>query len=399
MSQFDIKTFNSIAIEGLQRFTKDKYTINETDDPEAIILRSYNLHDEPINDSLLAVGRAGAGFNNIPVDKLSEAGVIAFNAPGANANSVKELVLTSLISHARNTLEASQWATELTGDDIATQVEDGKKKFKGHEIKGKTLGVIGLGQVGLLVANDAENLGMDVIGYDPYISVDAAWNINRSVTKASSIDEVLQKADYITIHVPFLESTKHMIDSTAIRQMKATAVLLNFSRAEIVDEDALVKALNHNRLGHYISDFPNETVLGQDKVTLLPHLGASTGESEKNSAVMVANELKDYLENGNIVNSVNYPRVSMTLSSPLRIAVCNRNIKNIIASLTKLLSEEGLNIDRIINKSRGDYAYTLVDITEADEEKVKGLIQEIESKVGILKVRLIKNLEHDAWYN
>lgn len=399
MSQFDIKTFNSIAIEGLQRFTKDKYTINETDDPEAIILRSYNLHDEPINDSLLAVGRAGAGFNNIPVDKLSEAGVIAFNAPGANANSVKELVLTSLISHARNTLEASQWATELTGDDIATQVEDGKKKFKGHEIKGKTLGVIGLGQVGLLVANDAENLGMDVIGYDPYISVDAAWNINRSVTKASSIDEVLQKADYITIHVPFLESTKHMIDSKAIRQMKATAVLLNFSRAEIVDEDALVKALNHNRLGHYISDFPNETVLGQDKVTLLPHLGASTGESEKNSAVMVANELKDYLENGNIVNSVNYPRVSMTLSSPLRIAVCNRNIKNIIASLTKLLSEEGLNIDRIINKSRGDYAYTLVDITEADEEKVKDLIQEIESKVGILKVRLIKNLEHDAWYN
>lgn len=399
MSQFDIKTFNSIAIEGLQRFTKDKYTINETDDPEAIILRSYNLHDEPINDSLLAVGRAGAGFNNIPVDKLSEAGVIAFNAPGANANSVKELVLTSLISHARNTLKASQWATDLTGDDIATQVEDGKKKFKGHEIKGKTLGVIGLGQVGLLVANDAENLGMDVIGYDPYISVDAAWNINRSVTKASSIDEVLQKADYITIHVPFLESTKHMIDSTAIRQMKATAVLLNFSRAEIVDEDALVKALNHNRLGHYISDFPNETVLGQDKVTLLPHLGASTGESEKNSAVMVANELKDYLENGNIVNSVNYPRVSMTLSSPLRIAVCNRNIKNIIASLTKLLSEEGLNIDRIINKSRGDYAYTLVDITEADEEKVKDLIQEIESKDGILKVRLIKNLEHDAWYN
>lgn len=399
MSQFDIKTFNSIAIEGLQRFTKDKYTINETDDPEAIILRSYNLHDEPISDSLLAVGRAGAGYNNIPVDKLSEAGVVAFNAPGANANSVKELVLTSLISHARNTIEASQWATELTGDNIATQVEDGKKKFKGHEIKGKTLGVIGLGQVGLLVANDAENLGMDVIGYDPYISVDAAWNINRSVTKASSIDEVLQKADYITIHVPFLDSTKHMIDSTAIRQMKATAVLLNFSRAEIVDEDALVKALNHNRLGHYISDFPNETVLGQDKVTLLPHLGASTGESEKNSAVMVANELKDYLENGNIVNSVNYPRVSMTLSSPLRIAVCNRNIKNIIASLTKLLSEEGLNIDRIINKSRGDYAYTLVDITEADEEKVKDLIQEIESKDGILKVRLIKNLEHDAWYN
>ncbi|WP_040929635.1 3-phosphoglycerate dehydrogenase family protein [Nosocomiicoccus massiliensis] len=399
MSQFDIKTFNSIAIEGLQRFTKDKYTINETDDPSAIILRSYNLHDEPISDSLLAVGRAGAGYNNIPVDKLSEAGVVAFNAPGANANSVKELVLTSLISHARNTIEASQWATELTGDDIATQVEDGKKKFKGHEIKGKTLGVIGLGQVGLLVANDAENLGMDVIGYDPYISVDAAWNINRSVTKASSIDEVLQKADYITIHVPYLDSTKHMIDSTAIRQMKATAVLLNFSRAEIVDEDALVKALNHNRLGHYISDFPNETVLGQDKVTLLPHLGASTGESEKNSAVMVANELKDYLENGNIVNSVNYPRVSMTLSSPLRIAVCNRNIKNIIASLTKLLSEEGLNIDRIINKSRGDYAYTLVDITEADEEKVKDLIQEIESKDGILKVRLIKNLEHDAWYN
>lgn len=399
MSQFDIKTFNSIAIEGLQRFTKDKYTINETDDPSAIILRSYNLHDEPINDSLLAVGRAGAGYNNIPVDKLSEAGVVAFNAPGANANSVKELVLTSLISHARNTIEASQWATELTGDDIATQVEDGKKKFKGHEIKGKTLGVIGLGQVGLLVANDAENLGMDVIGYDPYISVDAAWNINRSVTKASSIDEVLQKADYITIHVPYLDSTKHMIDSTAIRQMKATAVLLNFSRAEIVDEDALVKALNHNRLGHYISDFPNETVLGQDKVTLLPHLGASTGESEKNSAVMVANELKDYLENGNIVNSVNYPRVSMTLSSPLRIAVCNRNIKNIIASLTKLLSEEGLNIDRIINKSRGDYAYTLVDITEADEEKVKDLIQEIESKDGILKVRLTKNLEHDAWYN
>lgn len=199
MSHFNIKTFNSIAMEGLQRFSKEYYKINESDNPEAIVLRSYNLHDEPINDNLLAVGRAGAGYNNVPVEKLSEQGVVAFNAPGANANSVKELVLTSLISHARNTLPASKWASELSGEDIATQVEDGKKKFKGHEIKGKTLGVIGLGQVGLLVANDAENLGMDVIGYDPYISVDAAWNINRSVTKASSIDEVLQKADYITI--------------------------------------------------------------------------------------------------------------------------------------------------------------------------------------------------------
>ena len=398
MSHFNIKTFNSIAMEGLQRFSKEYYKINESDNPEAIVLRSYNLHDEPINDNLLAVGRAGAGYNNVPVEKLSEQGVVAFNAPGANANSVKELVLTSLISHARNTLPASKWASELSGEDIATQVEDGKKKFKGHEIKGKTLGVIGLGQVGLLVANDAENLGMDVIGYDPYISVDAAWNINRSVTKASSIDEVLQKADYITIHVPFLDSTRNMIDSTAIRQMKASAVLLNFSRAEIVDEDSLVKALNHNRLGHYISDFPNETVLGQEKVTLLPHLGASTGESEKNSAIMVANQLIDYLETGNIVNSVNYPRVKMQLTSPLRIAVCNQNIKNIIASLTKLLSEEGLNIDHIINKSRGDYAYTLVDITEADEEKVKEIIERIEEKEGILKVRLIKNLEHDAWY-
>lgn len=399
MPRFNIKTFNSIAKEGLERLPKENYGINKSNDPEAIILRSYNFHAEPINPSLIAVARAGAGFNNIPLDKLSEAGIVAFNTPGANANSVKELVLGALIAHSRNMFEAKNWSDKLSGENIRVQVEAGKKLFKGYEISGKTLGVIGLGAVGLRVANDAKSLGMDVIGHDPYISIDAAWNINRTVDKATSLEELLKKSDFITVHVPMMESTKGIIDAACMKLMKLSAVLLNFSRDEIIDESALIEALDHNRIAHYITDFPHEDLLGHEKITLLPHLGASTDESESNSAIMAVDQLKTYLETGNITNSINYPRVEMSLSSPARLAVCNHNVKNIIANLTNYLSMEGINIDHIINKSRGEFAYTLVDITETNEEKLYKIIDKLEEQEGILKVRLVKNMAHNDWYN
>lgn len=398
MTKYQIKTYNNIALEGLERFSKREFILNETNDPEGVILRSYNLHEEPINDSLLAVARAGAGYNNIPVDAMADAGVVVFNTPGANANSVKELVLSSMIAHSRNMFEAKDWADQLTGDDIPTQVEEGKSQFQGWEIRGKTMGVIGLGSIGHLVANDAQALGMNVIGYDPFISVEAAWKINQYVEQAPSLEEVLQKSDYISIHVPYTEDTHHLLDAHAVKLMKDHAVLLNFSRTDLIDEESVVEALNHQRLGSYITDFPNDAVMNNDKCVLLPHLGASTLEAESNSAIMAADQLKAYLQKGEITNSVNYPNVQMRMSSPTRISVCNRNVKNIIAYLTSLLSDQEINIDRIINKSRGDLAYTLVDIPETNEEKLQQIINDLSEQEGILKARLILDKKHDAWY-
>lgn len=398
MTKFNIKTYNNIALKGLEKLPKKSFILNDSADPEGVILRSYNFHEEPINPSLLAVARAGAGYNNIPVDQLADEGVVVFNTPGANANSVKELVFSTMIAHARNMFQAKDWADKLTGEDIPGQVEKGKSQFQGWEIRGKTMGVIGLGSIGHLVANDAQALGMNVIGYDPYISVEAAWKINQYVTQAPSLEEVLQKADYLTIHVPYTKDTHHLIDEHAVGLMKDHAVLLNFSRADLIDEEAVVKALNHQRLGSYITDFPNETVMGNEHCVLLPHLGASTIEAEANSAVMAANQLKTYLETGEIVNSVNYPNVQMRLTSPTRISVCNRNVRNIIAYLSSLLSAQDINIDRIINKSRGELAYTLVDVPETDEEKLDKIIDDLNEQEGILKARLIKDKRHDAWY-
>ena len=386
---YHIKTYNNIAIEGLERLDRKNYILNETDNPDGILLRSEKLHNMAIPENLKAVARAGAGTNNVPVEALADEGIVVFNTPGANANSVKELVIAAMIDHARNMHAANAWAKELTGDDIAQQVEAGKKKFKGSEIKGKTLGVIGLGSIGHLVANNAYELGMKVIGYDPFISIQAAWKISQYVHQAASLEEMLQQVDYLTIHVPYTKDTHEILDKHAFRILKDTAVVLNFSRAELVDTPAIIKALDEDRLGAYITDFPDGPVMNHDKITLYPHLGASTDEAETNCAVMAADQLRRYLETGEIINSVNYPRVELPFNSPVRLAIANRNVPNMIGELSTLLSNHGINIDRIINESRGNYAYTLVDMAEQDTALLDEIINQLQEVEGILMCRLI----------
>lgn len=391
---YHIKTFNNIAIEGLKRFDRDIYLMNETDNPDGVLLRSQNLHDMEIPENLKAVARAGAGTNNVPSDVLADKGIVVFNTPGANANSVKELVLASMMIHARKMFEANQWADALTGDDIAEQVEAGKKQFKGTELKGKTIGVIGLGSIGHLVANDAYELGMNVIGYDPYISIQAAWKISQYVERANSLEELLQQVDYVTIHVPYTKDTHHNLNAHAFKLMKKDAILLNFSRAELVDEEALIQALDKDELGHYITDFPNPTVKTHPKITRYPHLGASTDEAEINCAIMAVDQLRRYLETGEIINSVNYPRVELPFNSPVRIAVANRNVPNMIGEMTQLLSQYSINIDRIINESRGNYAYTLVDVDEEDQSVLEEIKDRLLAVDGILMARIIHKNKH-----
>lgn len=321
---YHIKTYNNIAIEGLERLDRKKYILNDSDNPDGILLRSEKLHNMAFPENLKAVARAGAGTNNVPVDTLADEGIVVFNTPGANANSVKELVIASMTNYARNMHAANDWAKALTGDDIDKQVEAGKKQFKGTELQGKTLGVIGLGSIGHMVANDAYDLGMNVIGFDPYISIQAAWKISQYVHQAASLEEMLQQVDYLTIHVPFTADTEEMLDEHVFKVLKNTAVVLNFSRAELVDNQAIIKALDEDRLGAYITDFPTNELMGHDKITLYPHLGASSEEAETNCAVMAADQLSRYLETGEIINSVNYPRVELPFNSPIRLAIANR---------------------------------------------------------------------------
>lgn len=387
---YHIKTYNNIAIEGLERLDRKKYILNDSDNPDGILLRSEKLHNMAIPENLKAVARAGAGTNNVPVDTLADEGIVVFNTPGANANSVKELVIASMTNYARNMHAANDWAKALTGDDIDKQVEAGKKQFKGTELQGKTLGVIGLGSIGHMVANDAYDLGMNVIGFDPYISIQAAWKISQYVHQAASLEEMLQQVDYLTIHVPFTADTEEMLDEHVFKVLKNTAVVLNFSRAELVDNQAIIKALDEDRLGAYITDFPTNELMGHDKITLYPHLGASSEEAETNCAVMAADQLSRYLETGEIINSVNYPRVELPFNSPIRLAIANRNVPNMIGELSSLLSNHGINIDRIINESRGNYAYTLVDMGEQDEMLLDEIIDTLQAIEGILKARIIR---------
>lgn len=387
---YHIKTYNNIAIEGLERLDRKKYILNDSDNPDGILLRSEKLHNMAIPENLKAVARAGAGTNNVPVDTLADEGIVVFNTPGANANSVKELVIASMTNYARNMHAANDWAKALTGDDIDKQVEAGKKQFKGTELQGKTLGVIGLGSIGHMVANDAYDLGMNVIGFDPYISIQAAWKISQYVHQAASLEEMLQQVDYLTIHVPFTADTEEMLDEHVFKVLKNTAVVLNFSRAELVDNQAIIKALDEDRLGAYITDFPTNELMGHDKITLYPHLGASSEEAETNCAVMAADQLSRYLETGEIINSVNYPRVELPFNSPIRLAIANRNVPNMIGELSSLLSNHGINIDRIINESRGNYAYTLVDMGEQDETLLDEIIDTLQAIEGILKARIIR---------
>ncbi len=387
---YKIRTLNKISKKGLGVLKSDKYEVSDDcQNPDGIILRSFKMHDMELPDSLKAVARAGAGVNNIPIDKCSEKGIVVFNTPGANANAVKELVICGLLLSSRKIVQGINWAKTLKdeGENTAAAVEKGKSNFAGPEIEGKTLGVVGLGAIGVRVANAARHLGMDVIGFDPYLSVDSAWNLTRSAEKADSLDELLPKCDYITIHVPATPSTKGMFDSEAFGKMKRGARLLNFSRDTLVDTADLIDALSDGTISCYVTDFATAELLNNDKVICMPHLGASTPESEENCAVMASREIKDFLENGNIANSVNYPTCDMGPKTGDRVTVAHKNIPNILHKITVIISgKDNINIDHMVNKSRGNYAYTMYDVSERLDPKVK---KEIESLDGVIKVRLL----------
>lgn len=389
-----IKTLNNIAECGLNVFKKDYYAIdNEAENPDAIVVRSFNMHALEFGDKLKAIARAGAGVNNIPVEKCTDKGIVVFNTPGANANAVKELVLTSLIASSRNLFEGVAWAKTLEneGDQIGKLVEAGKKQFVGKEIRGKTLGVIGLGAIGALVANDALNLNMEVIGFDPFISVDTAWNLSRNVHRAMTIEEVFANADYITVHVPLTEDTKGMLNSHAFNQMKKDVYILNFSRGGLVNEADIAEALESGKVGKYITDFPNEEVLQMKKnVIPIPHLGASTNESEENCAIMASRQVKEYLETGNIKNSVNFPNAQIPYTGKRRVAAFHLNVPNMVGQITSAISSYNLNIADMVNRSRAEYAYTMLDIdNKVTDEICQSIYEKIKGIDGIVSVRVI----------
>lgn len=362
---YNIKKLNSISPVYHGILPNSDYAVSgDVENPDAIIVRSASMHDMPINENLLCVGRAGAGVNNIPLDKMAEQGVVVFNSPGANANAVKELVLAGLLLSSRKIAEGIEWCKGLTDGEtsVEKQVEAGKKQFIGPELSGKTLGVIGLGAIGLQVANAGVALGMDVLGYDPYISVDNAWRLSRAVRHAMSLDEVIEKSDYITLHVPLTDSNKGMIDAGAISRMKNTAALLNFARGGLVNVEDVKEALENGQLRCYVTDFPETALIGAKGVLLTPHLGASTPESEDNCVRMVARQMNDFIKYGSIVNSVNYPNCPLGKPAMPRITVLHKNVPNVIGAITQLISGEGLNIENMVNQSRGAYAYTVLDV-------------------------------------
>ena len=387
---FEIKTYNAIAPEGLNLLNADQFVLNSGANPDGIILRSEKLHGMEFPESLKAIARAGAGVNNVPVEECSEAGVVVFNTPGANANAVKELVLAAMIMAARPIKEGLDWVQTLSGDDVEKQVEKGKSQFAGTEISGKTLGVIGLGAIGAMLANDAFRLGMEVIGYDPYVSVETAWNINRRVQKAASVAEILEKADYISIHVPVNGDTKGMVDAAFLAQMKDNAVLLNFARGELVNTADMLAALKEKSIRKYVTDFADEALLHNDDIIVMPHLGASTEEAEVNCAIMAAQTLKYFLETGNIVNSVNFPGVDIAMHSPIRITVINKNIPNMVGQISSGLAKYFINIEDILNRSRGNYAYTVIDIAETDQAVLDEVVENFKKIDGIVNVRVIR---------
>ncbi len=386
---YKILTLNNISVAGLERLPRDRYEIaSEIQHPDAILLRSFKMHDMAIPPTLKAVGRAGAGVNNIPVDKMSAMGIPVFNAPGANANAVKELVLTGMLLAARNICPAWDFARNLEGDDagIGKQVEAGKKNFAGFELPGRTLGVIGLGAIGRLVANTAVSLGMNVIGFDPGITVEGAWELSSNVKKATSVDDLLSQVDFVTFHVPLIDATKHMINAERLKIMKDNVVILNFARGGIVDDEAVCAAIDAGKVYAYVCDFPTNLLKNHERVITLPHLGASTREAEDNCAIMVADEVREYLENGTIRNSVNFPEVFMPRSDGHRIAVVNSNVPNMVGQISTALAAGGLNIVDMLNKSRGDLAYTLVDVDKPVDETVLNNIEAID---GVLAVRAL----------
>ncbi len=388
---YKIQTLNNISVKGLERLPRDSYEVaSEIGHPDAILVRSFKMHDMEIPGSVLAIGRAGAGVNNIPVETLSSRGVAVFNAPGANANAVKELVLTGLFLAARNVCQAWDYARRLEGSDaeLHKQVEAGKKQYVGYELPGRTLGVIGLGAIGVQVANAAHALGMNVVGFDPGITVNRAWELDRGVQQAHSVDDVVSRSDFVTVHVPVNDHTRNLINADRLRMMPEGGVVLNFAREGIVDDAAAVKALDDGHLSAYINDFPSNLTKAHPRCVTLPHLGASTREAEENCAVMVADQLRDYLEHGNVRNSVNFPEMVMPRGGKGdRLAVVNANVPNMLGQVSTTLADAGLNIDDMYNKSRGDLAYTLVDVEGTISEAVVDAIRRID---GVLSVRVLQ---------
>lgn len=386
---YKILTLNNISAAGLDRLPHDSYEIaSEIQHPDAILLRSYKMHEMDVPETLKAIGRAGAGVNNIPVDKMTGLGIPVFNAPGANANAVKELVVSSMLMASRNIAQAWHYARNLEGDDatITKGVEAGKKKYVGFELPGRTLGVIGLGAIGVKIANAAISLGMKVVGYDPSVTVQSAWNLSAEAERAHSVDELLAQADFVTFHVPLIEATKNMINEERLKIMKDGVVIMNFARGGIVDDAAVLKALDSGKVYAYINDFPSNENKNHPRVVSLPHLGASTAEAEDNCAIMVADQIKDYLENGNIINSVNFPEMRMPRAGSARITIANSNVPNMVGQVTTQLAEAGINILDMMNKSRGDIAYNLLDV---DGDVTEEVVEHIRAIEGVLSVRVV----------
>ncbi|MDP2832517.1 MAG: phosphoglycerate dehydrogenase [Pseudomonadota bacterium] len=383
-----ILTLNAISKRGLARLPQSYTVGNDSPEPDAILVRSQVMHEMPIADSVLAIGRAGAGTNNIPVKAMSARGVVVFNAPGANANAVKELVIAGMLMGARNLFPAINFVAGLQGDDesLHKQVEAGKKHFVGHELPGRTLGVIGLGAIGSLVADAAIRLGMNVIGFDPEITVDAAWRLPAQVKKAASVDDLVKHSDFISLHTPLVPATRDLINTERVKLMKKGCVLLNFARDGIVNEEAVLAGLSDNKMLAYVCDFPSNLLRSHPRFVALPHLGASTEEAEENCAVMVAEQVSDYLDNGNILNSVNFPNVSMPRESGYRLAIANTNVPNMLGQISTTLAGAGLNIHNMVNKSKGDMAFTLVDV---DSAPVESVITQLAAIEGVLRVRYL----------
>ena len=385
---YTVKCLNPISNRGLDLFTSEFEVIDDLNAADAVLVRSASMHDLEVPDSMLAVARAGAGVNNIPLNEYAEKGITVFNTPGANANGVKELVVAGLLLASRDIIGGVNWVKENAKEaDLAKMIEKKKKAFAGNELKGKSIGVIGLGAIGVLVANICNRLGMNVYGYDPYVSVRSAWSLSRMVNHSSSLDEIYEKCDFLTSHVPYMESTKGMIGKEAVQKMKDGATILNFARGELVDDQAVLDGLASKKIKHYVTDFPRPAVAAADGVITIPHLGASTEESEENCAEMAVDQLMNYLEKGNIVNSVNYPNCDLgDIEAECRITVHHKNLPNMIGQLTSALAEEGYNIENMLNKSKKDYAYSIFDVEKRPSEKVLSKMKQID---GVIRLRVL----------
>lgn len=388
---FDVKTYNVIAQEGIDIFPKDSYTVNQTEKPDALLIRSQDMHKTAFGTNVLAIARAGAGFNNIPLVKCTDQGTVVFNTPGSNANAVKELVVALLILAARPVIPAIQWARKMGGADVSLQTEKGKNHFDGTELQGKRIGVIGLGSVGSKVARAAYDLGMDVVGYDPYISVEHAWRLSNDIPRAESLDDVLNDSDYVTIHIPYTEQNRNLISAKELAKMKDGAVLLNYSRGGIVNDHDVCEALDSGKLRLFMTDFSSPEVLNHDKTVVTPHLGGTTEEAEVNGAKQAARTLRKYLETGNIVNSVNFPTVEMPFEAPLRLTLIHQNIPNMVGRITTILANREINIDNMINRSRDKIAYTVIDAAALSEEQVEELEKELMTIPEVIRVRALHN--------